>query len=69
MKAIIEDPDNINKHYTLFTELQHQFKEINDVPAANVSELWKQFQSLTESFYDLLKINKELSDYDFKKNL
>ena len=69
LKAKIEDSDNINKHYTLFTELQHQFKEINDVPAANVSELWKQFQSLTESFYDLLKINKELRDYDFKKNL
>ncbi len=69
MKAIAEDSDNINKQYTRFQELQQAFKEPIDLPSAAVSGLWKQFQIVTESFYDLLKINKELRDYDFKKNL
>lgn len=69
MKAIIADTDNINKHYNKFQQLQQDFKNIGDVPAENVTELWKTYQLANENFYDLLKINKDLRDYDFKKNL
>ena len=69
MKSITEDSDNINKQYTRFQELQQSFKEPCELPSAAVSGLWKKFQSYVENFYDLLKINKELRDYDFKKNL
>lgn len=69
IKKITEDSDNINKHYNDFQQLQQAFKEITDVPASAVNELWKNYQLYVEHFYDLLKINKELRDYDFKKNL
>ena len=69
MKSITADSDNINKQYTRFQELQQAFKEPCDLPSAAVSGLWKSFQTCVENFYDLLKINKELRDYDFKKNL
>ena len=49
--------------------MQQSFKEPCELPSAAVSGLWKKFQSYVENFYDLLKINKELRDYDFKKNL
>ncbi len=68
LQKIVDDPDNINKHYNDFIELQHQFREIKEIPTAKVNGIWKSFQTCTESFYDLLKINKELRDYDFKKN-
>lgn len=69
MKSITADSDNINKQYTRFQELQQAFKEPCELPSAAVSGLWKSFQACVENFYDLLKINKELRDYDFKKNL
>lgn len=69
LKAIVEDTDTINKHYTEFIELQGKFRDINDIPPQEVNALWKSYQNYTEVFYDLLKINKELRDYDFKKNL
>lgn len=69
MNTLVEDADNISKHYDLFLELQHKFRDIQDVPPQHVNTLWKTYQNYTETFYDLLKINKELRDYDFKKNL
>lgn len=69
LKKIIDDSDNINKHYQEFQQLQQEFKTIGEVPAESVSDLWKTYQVISENFYDLLKINKELRDYDFKKNL
>lgn len=68
LRKIADDSDNINKYYNEFQELSKRFREINDIPATHVNELWKNFQKYTEKFYDLLKINKELRDYDFKKN-
>ncbi|MEG1586105.1 MAG: DUF349 domain-containing protein [Bacteroidales bacterium] len=68
IRKIAEDPDNINKFFNEFQELSKQFKEITDIPPTHINELWKNFQKYTENFYDLLKINKELRDYDFKKN-
>ena len=69
IKGYLQDPDNIGKYYNDFKERQQAFKEIVNVPASAVSELWKNFQAYSENFYDLLKIHKELRDYDFKKNL
>ena len=69
IKQFSEDSDNINKYYTEFQQLQQEFKEIVNVPQTHVNELWKNYQIYVEHFYDLLKINKELRDYDFKKNL
>ena len=66
---IVADTDNINKHYNKFQQLQQDFKNVGEVPAPNVTQLWKEYQLVTEQFYDLLKINKDLRDYDFKKNL
>ena len=50
-------------------QLQQEFKEIGAVPATDETDVWKAYQQAVEKFYDLLKINKELRDYDFKKNL
>ncbi len=68
MQAIVIDADQVNKEYAHFQELSAAFKEIREIPATEVTELWKEFQSCTEQFYDMLKINRELRDYDFKKN-
>ncbi|WP_455499108.1 DUF349 domain-containing protein [Coprobacter sp.] len=69
IKKMTEDSDNINKYYNDFQQLQQTFKEITNIPASTVNDLWKNYQLYVERFYDLLKINKELRDYDFKKNL
>ena len=69
IRAISGDADNVNKHYNTVQELRHQFQQIGEVPAANATEIWKTYQAAVESFYDMLKLNKELRDYDFKKNL
>ncbi len=69
INSIVGDPDNINKQYNRIQQLQQEFKAIGEVPAANVTDTWKSYQKATENFYDLLKMNKELRDYDFKKNL
>ena len=69
IEAITDDPDNINRQYNKVKQLQQDFKEVGPVPATSETEVWKSFQMVTEKFYDLLKINKELRDYDFRKNL
>lgn len=69
MLQLINDADNINKRYSEFQQMQQSFKEISDLPATAVTSLWKTYQLYVEQFYDMLKINKELRDYDFKKNL
>lgn len=69
LKGIIENPDEIGKQYQRVQQIQQEFKAITDIPAQAVSDVWKTYQTYVEQFYDLLKINKELRDYDFKKNL
>ena len=69
INAIVADPDNINKQYSRVQQLQQDFKAIGDIPATEITDIWKSYQLATENFYDLLKMNKELRDYDFKKNL
>ncbi len=69
INAISADPDNINRQFNRVKELQQNFKEIGEVSASESTRLWKDYQLAVERFYDLLKMNKELRDYDFKKNL
>ena len=69
IKAIATSPDEANKSYAQFKELQTKWKEINNGPADKVNELWRTYQLYTEQFYDLLKLNHEAREYDFKKNL
>ena len=63
------DADNVNRVFPEVRDMQAQFKEIGEVPQQYSSEIWKSCQDAVEKFYDQLKINKELRDYDFKKNL
>lgn len=69
IKAMATSPEEANKSYTEFKELQQQWKEIKTVPADKASELWRNYQLYVEQFYDLLKLNSEAREYDFKKNL
>ncbi len=69
INEIANDPDNINRQYNRVKQLQQEFKDAGEVPATADTEVWKDFQRATERFYDVLKMNKELRDYDFKKNL
>ena len=64
-----DDTDNVNRHYPQAKELQNEFKAIGEVPQQKATEIWKSFQDAVEHFYDQWKVNKELRDYDFKKNL
>ena len=69
LKVLIESQDDFYKVYNEFKKLQQEWKEIKQVPQTHVNELWKEYQLYSEKFYDLLKINNEMRDYDFKKNL
>ncbi len=69
INEIANDPDNINRQFNRVKQLQQDFKDAGEVPATADTEIWKEFQRATERFYDVLKMNKELRDYDFKKNL
>lgn len=69
IKAMATSPDEANKSYQTFKELQQQWKEIKSIPAEKANELWRNYQLYVEQFYDLLKLNSEAREYDFKKNL
>lgn len=69
MKILVESSEDVSVNINEFRELQKQWKEIGQVPQTAVTELWKQYSVLQESFWDLIKINNELREYDFKKNL
>lgn len=67
--AMSNDTDNVNRHFTRFREIQQEFKSVGDVAPQQMSDQWKRYQEAVEIFYDQLKVNKDLRDYDFKKNL
>ena len=69
IKAMVTSPDEANKSFQEFKALQQEWKEIGAVPAEKANELWKNYQLYVEQFYDLLKLNSEAREYDFKKNL
>ncbi len=69
IKVLTENPDEINRGYNDFKELQQQWNDIKEVPADKATNLWKTYQQAVEAFYDTLKLSNELRAYDFKKNL
>lgn len=69
LKAMVTSPEDANKSYQEFKTLQQEWKEIKNVPATKANELWRNYQLYVEQFYDLLKLNSEAREYDFKKNL
>ncbi len=69
IKGMATSPEEANKSYQEFKALQQQWKEIKAVPAEKANELWRNYQFYVEQFYDLLKLNSEARELDFKKNL
>ncbi len=69
IKAMVTTPDEANKNYKEFKTLQDQWREIKNVPADKANELWRNYQLYVEQFYDMLRLNSEAREYDFKKNL
>lgn len=69
IKSMLTSPEEANMKYQEFKQLQQDWKEIKAVPAENATELWRSYQLYVEQYYDLLKLNSEAREYDFKKNL
>ncbi len=69
IKTMITSPEEANKSYKEFKTLQEEWRDIKNVPAERANELWRNYQLYVEQFYDLLKLNSEAREYDFKKNL
>ena len=69
IKAMATSPEEANQSYNDFKALQQEWKDIKTVPADKANELWRNYQLYVEQFYDLLKLNSEAREYDFKKNL
>ena len=69
IKNMVTSPEEANKSYKEFKALQDEWRDIKNVPAERANELWRNYQLYVEQFYDLLKLNIEAREYDFKKNL
>lgn len=69
IKMMSTSPEEANKSYNDFKTLQQEWKDIKAVPAEKANELWRNYQLYVEQYYDLLNLNRELREYDFKKNL
>ncbi|WP_293740377.1 DUF349 domain-containing protein [uncultured Parabacteroides sp.] len=69
LKVLTESQEDFNKLYNDFKDIQQRWKEVKAVPQEHVNELWKNYQIYSEKFYDIIKINNQFRDYDFKKNL
>lgn len=69
MREISGDIDSVNVHFSEFQQLQQEFRAEKDVPATAETEIWKEFQTVSDEYYDHLNMNKELRDLDFRKNL
>ena len=69
IKAMVTSPEEANKTFQEFKALQQEWRDIKAVPAEKANELWRNYQLYVEQFYDLLKLNSEAREYDFKKNL
>ena len=69
LKGMVTSPEEANKTFQEFKALQQEWREIKAVPAEKANELWRNYQLYVEQFYDLLKLNSEAREYDFKKNL
>jgi hypothetical protein len=68
MDVLVKSNDDVSAHVNEFRELQKKWKSIGQVPSVHVNELWKSYSAMQDSFWDLIKINNELREYDFRKN-
>lgn len=69
IKSMATSPDEADRNYDAFKQLQADWKEVKSVPAERATELWKNYQHYVEQYYDQLRLNHEMRAYDFKKNL
>lgn len=69
IRMMVTSPEEANQQYQEFKQLQQEWREIKSVPAENATELWRTYQLYVEQYYDLLKLNSEAREYDFRKNL
>ena len=69
LKNLVEKQENVNSTFPAFRELQNRWREIGPVPATKFRDLNDTYQFYVEKFYDMVKINRDLRDLDFKKNL
>ena len=69
IKGMITSPEEANRRFSEFKKLQQEWKDIKSVPAEKSKELWNNYHHYEQQFYDLLKLNSEAREYDFKKNL
>lgn len=69
LEKLAEDTDNVNRTFPRFRELTQEFKNAGEVPPTETTDIYRNYSAAVERFYDRLKINKDLRDYDFKKNL
>ena len=69
LNTLSADTDNVNRAFPRVKEIQAEFKAVGEVPPTDATDLWKEYQGAVEQFYDQLKVNKDLRDYDFRKNL
>lgn len=69
LKELCDSQDDFNKLYNAFKDIQQRWKEIKLVPQEHATELWKNYQAYSDKFYDIIKLNNQFRDYDFKKNL
>lgn len=69
IKSLTTTPEEAGNAYQEVKQLQQEWREIKTVPAENATDLWNNYKLCQEQFYDLLKMNFEAREYDFKKNL
>ena len=69
IETLAQDTDNVNRSFPRYRELQDEFNALGEVPPTDETDVWRRYQEAREHYSDNLKINKELRDYDFKKNL
>lgn len=69
LKALIEKQEDVNATFPMFREIQDRWRAIGPVPAGDVADINKTYFLYVEQFYDLVKINRELRDEDFRRNL
>ncbi len=69
LQTLSADTDNVNRTFPRFREIQAEFKAVGEIAPQMMTDQWKRYQEAVEHFYDQLKVNKDLRDYDFKKNL
>lgn len=69
LKTLLESPEEVGKSYNAFKEINQEWNEAKPIPEDKANDIWKSYQMYREQFYDLLKLNHEMREYDFKKNL